>query len=129
MINSRNYTKLKIGTEYFFIIGLPEPQGILFTPFSMAIPVNSGKVIRLGYKKLTIVWKRLDFKAANALQLRAVVNSSLSMVVPLTDGSGVFKKITGIVQPISWKQTDGSSGLAYENVSLVLNNVTVEDLT
>lgn len=116
----------------FFVRGLPHPDLVTFADYTERVPKSQGSEARQGYINTSLLWLRLDSGAAGVL--RGLIEQAeaaaglLYLTVPRTDAkfAGVaWVDLSGIPLMPQWDNLQGANGLAYENVTLRFNAVTV----
>lgn len=118
--------------KHFFALGLPPPNTPDYKAYSQLVPQSQGGQSRQGYINIRILWDALDF-----LQLRtltriteaAITAGAIYATVPKDNGSGLinaFIDIHGIALPLEFQQIPNARGVVYQNVTLTINNITVD---
>ena len=126
-------TEAGLAKGAFFVRSIPPPSMDTYQPFSSIVPRSGGGDAAHGYSKLTIVWRTMSLNQYN--RLKVLVNTTRPGLVYVTfairDGSqpqGIFVDASGKAQ---FMQQSSASPMnlvgspAVENVTLVINNITI----
>lgn len=118
--------------KHLFALKIPAPNTPDYKSFSQILPQSQGGQARQGYINIRMLWDFLDY-----LQLRtldriveaAITAGSIYATVDKADGTGLinsFIDIHGIPLPLEFQQIANARGVVYQNVTLTINNITVD---
>lgn len=124
-------------TGYFLALGLPMPDLPLFADFSTRRPQSTGGQARHGYDRASLFWNYLDSQQAYIIRAlidiletaNGVGNATVYLTLPRTDGTkpGIgWIDVSGLAIMPEWTPVQRGHGVLYENVTLNLNDCTVE---
>jgi hypothetical protein len=121
-----------------FARGLPLPQQAVYNDHTNRRPQGGGGQGRHGYNNADILWRRLTAEQANIIY--ELINTAettggqgngtvwFTLLKTTAESSGPYWiDISGIAIMPEWSPTENGHGVAYENVTLRINNVTVEN--
>lgn len=117
----------------FFVLGLPPPNTPDYKDYAQKLSRSQGGLARQGYKNITILWDSLDFlqfKTLTDIVEAGITAGSLYATIEKADGTGLansFIDVHGIVQPLDHTVVSNARGIVYQNVTLVLTNITVDN--
>lgn len=121
----------------FYILGIHEPDMAYFTDHTTRYPQSQGGQARQGYNQATLFWSELLVEEAAIIRglivaaeaLTETGNGILYVTMPKNDGSSFspgWIDISGVAIMPQWIPEQGTRGKVYSNITLSLNNVTVE---
>ena len=122
------------GKAWFVSLELPPPNTAPFSERVESVPYSLGKFAEIGYQSIPIGFN--DLTGTQMYRLRKYVDDArqnnsqvLHMTIWLATGekSGVnWADISGYVSPITYSSiTPVANGSMYQNVEIIINNVTV----
>lgn len=119
--------------QNFFALGLPLVNTPNYRPYTQKLPRSQGELARQGYKNITLLWDELNFtqfKTLTDIVNAAITAGSLYATIDKADGTGLansFIDIHGIPQPVDWQPVSNGRGVIYQNVTLVVTNITIDN--
>lgn len=124
-------------TGWFLAWKLPLPDLAQFSDYSTRRPQSTGGQARHGYNRATLFWNYLTSEQAYIIRdmidtletANGIGAATLYLTLPRTDGTkpgGGYIDVSGLALMPEWSPVRDGHGILFENVELVLNNVTVE---
>jgi hypothetical protein len=121
----------------FFVLGIREPTLAYFVDHVVRYSQSRGGQARQGYNQATLFWDELN--PAEAAVIKAKIeaaealtepgNGTLYVTLPKNDASSHspgWVDVSGVAVMPQWVPEQNSKGWIFSNVTLLLNNVTVE---
>ena len=112
--------------------GLPPVNLGDYRTYSELVPQSQGGQARQGYINTRLLWDELDFlqfKTLTGIVDAAITAGAIYATVPKDDGTGLlnaFIDIHGIPIPLEHQPVSDARGVVYQNVTLTINNITVD---
>jgi hypothetical protein len=116
---------------HFFALGIPSPNTPNYRSYTERLPQGQGGQARQGYINMTLLWDALDFVQFRTLNriVEACITGGIGYAtVPRDDGSRLvndFVDVSGIFHPLDYQPFSNGRGVMYQNVTLVMNNLTI----
>lgn len=131
--NFRISTTSDLSKGNFFLHGIAMPTTTQYKGFSETLPQADGGQVQHGYKNIILTWVSVD--ARTVYKIKQFVDSVLAgtkrlyMTIPMNDGTKVartFIDVYGRPYPTDVSETAyPNMGIAFDNLTLTLNNVTI----
>ncbi len=111
--------------------GLPPVSLGDYKTYSELVPQSQGGQARQGYINSRLLWDALDFrqlKTLTTLVEAAITAGTIYATVPKDDGTGLnaFVDLHGVPLPLEYQVVSDARGVVYQNVTLTINNITVD---
>lgn len=121
----------------FFLLGIREPTVANFVDHSVTYPQSEGGQARQGDNQATLFWNELVSDEAAAIREKIIAaeaitetgNGILYVTMPKNDASSYspgWVDLSGVAVMPQWVPEQGTKGLIFANVTLLLKKVTVE---
>lgn len=114
------------------MLGLPIVNTYNYRTYSQIVPQSQGGSRRQGYINIPILWDDmtfLQFYTLFQINEAALTAGTIYATIDKANGTGLvnsFVDISGQPAPLEYTVTTNGRGVMYANVTLRINNVTVE---
>lgn len=118
--------------QNFIALGLPPVNTPDYKDYSDKLAQGRGGLAKQGYKNITLLWDYMDFeqfRTLNRIVDAAITAGALYLTFDKADGTGLansFVDAHGTAQPVDHTVVSNGRGIMYQNVTLVVTNITVD---
>lgn len=126
-------TEAGLARGLLYLRGIAQPTFIQYRNFTEEVPQAEGGQLQQGYENVTIRWESANSKTTtfirNIVQDALDNDKRLYLTIPWNNGRGQNRwlNVYGIPHQIDPEEEGrwGGTGIAYANVTLFVNNLTV----
>lgn len=121
-----------LARKHFFALGLPPVSLPDYKTYSELLAQSQGGQARQGYINIRLLWDEMDFfqfRTLTRITEAAILAGAIYATVDKANGTGLvnsFIDIHGIPLPLTWQPLSNGRGVMYQNVTLTINNITVD---